>query len=257
MSRSPARQIAVVVATVGTITVNGMAPFFSPTGKGTGEISDQFQNFFTPAGYVFSIWGLIYSALLAYTVYQALPSQRENQTLARIDLPYILSCVSNAAWMVCWQREWFVATMFVMLGLLGSLLWLYIRLDASREEVSTKESWLIHWPFSVYLAWVNVATVANATILLQHLGWSGMGIPSWTWGAIVLCVALAIMLSVSIPRQDKAYILVLCWASIGIALKYSETTPVAAVAAVVAAICALAAVSFFLTGQRQNAPTPA
>ena len=87
MQRSLGRRIAVILATVGVIAANGMATLFSPTGKNVGQISDQFQNFFTPAGYVFSIWGLIYSAFLAFMVYQALPAQAENPRLQRIHYP--------------------------------------------------------------------------------------------------------------------------------------------------------------------------
>jgi hypothetical protein len=66
-----------------TFTVNGRANALPLNGRGTGEISDQFEIFFVPAGYVFSIWGLIYMALLAFTLCQALGPQRKNETLKR------------------------------------------------------------------------------------------------------------------------------------------------------------------------------
>ena len=78
------RQVAVIISTLVTLTVNGLANALPLNGLGTGEISDRFQVYFVPAGYVFSIWGLIYLGLLAFTIFQALPTQRENPRLARI-----------------------------------------------------------------------------------------------------------------------------------------------------------------------------
>lgn len=236
--RSLVRVVGVIGATALMLLANGFASWLSPLGKNTGQISEQFQNFFTPAGYVFSIWGLIYLGLLAFAVYQALPSQRNHAQIANIDILYTVSCLLNAAWMFVWQREWFVATMVVMIGLLGTLIAIYVRLDQSRYRVGTTEGWFVHWPFSVYLGWITVATVANATILLQYLGWKGGGIAEPVWGAMMVAVACAIVLGVAIPRKDRAYLLVLTWATIGIAIKYQSTSVVLWTAGGVALLCA-------------------
>ena len=79
MKKDTIRQIVVVVAVLATIVVNGLANTLPINGLTTGEISDQFEVYFVPAGYVFSIWGLIYLGLLAYAVYQVLPAQKENR----------------------------------------------------------------------------------------------------------------------------------------------------------------------------------
>lgn len=90
------QQIFVILALLATIVVNGLANALPINGQGTGEISDKFEVFFVPAGYVFSIWGLIYLALIAYAVYQALPGQRENAKLAAIAIPFMLKKKSAA-----------------------------------------------------------------------------------------------------------------------------------------------------------------
>ena len=61
-----ARQITNVLATLLVIVVNGLANALPLNGQSTGAISDRFQVYFVPAGYVFSIWGLIYLALSAF-----------------------------------------------------------------------------------------------------------------------------------------------------------------------------------------------
>ncbi len=53
------RQVAVVVSVIATIVINTLANALPLNGFNTGEISDRFAVYFIPAGYVFSIWGLI------------------------------------------------------------------------------------------------------------------------------------------------------------------------------------------------------
>ena len=74
------RQVLVILSLAMTIVANGLANALPNNGKNTGEISDSFDVYFVPAGYVFSIWGVIYLALIGYAIYQALPAQRTNFT---------------------------------------------------------------------------------------------------------------------------------------------------------------------------------
>ena len=84
MNKNTVRQVVNVLATLLTIVVNGLANGLPLNGQTTGEVSDGLKNYFTPAGYVFSIWGLIYLGLIAFAIYQVLPAQRDNPLLKRI-----------------------------------------------------------------------------------------------------------------------------------------------------------------------------
>ncbi len=75
------RQLAVIVTILVALVVNGLANALPLNGQNTGEISDRFLVYFSPAGFVFAIWGVIYFGLIAYAIYQALPSQRQNPHL--------------------------------------------------------------------------------------------------------------------------------------------------------------------------------
>ena len=143
------RQIVNVVITIAVIVVNGLANALPLNGQTTGEISDRFDVYFVPAGYVFSIWGLIYLGLIAFTVYQALPSQRDNPHLKRIGYLYALSGVANIVWLFLWHYEQFVWTIVAMLVLLLSLIAIYVRLEIGRTRVPAVEAWLVRVPFSV------------------------------------------------------------------------------------------------------------
>ena len=101
------RQFAVIVVTLATIAINGLATSLPLNGQSTGEISDRFPSLFTPAGYVFAIWSVIYLGLLAYMVYQALPSQRTNPRLRSIGWPYVVSGIANSVWIFLWHYNLF------------------------------------------------------------------------------------------------------------------------------------------------------
>jgi len=237
--RDMIRQIVVVLGTLAVIVVNALANVLPLNGQNTGEISDQFDVYFVPAGYVFSIWGLIYLALLAYSVYQALPGQRDNPRLRRTGYVYALSCAANIAWIFLWHWEYFALTLVAMVVLLLTLIAVYLRLGTGRTRVPVAETWLARVPFSIYLGWITVATVANVTSLLEYLGWNGWGLSPVAWAVIMLVVAAIVAALVSITRGDVAYVAVILWAFAGIAVKHSATTAVAVTAWVTAALVAL------------------
>lgn len=234
MFRDTLRQVLVLVAALMTIVFNIAANILPLNDLNTGEISDRFEIFFVPAGYVFSIWGLIYLGLLAYAIYQVLPDQRDNPRLRSIGYIFVLSCAANIAWLFLWHYEVFEFTLIAMLVLLVTLIAIYLRLDIGRSEVSTAEKWAVHIPFSIYLGWITVATIANTTQLLYYLGWNGWGISAATWAVIILAAGVVISVLMTLTRADIAYSLVLVWAYIGIAVKHSST-PLVAISALIGA----------------------
>lgn len=221
------RQIAVIVTVIITLIVNTLANALPINGLTTGEISDGFDVYFVPAGYVFSIWGLIYIGLIVFTVYQALPAQRQNPRLRAAGWWISLSGLANSAWIFLWHYQQFPLTVVAMLVLLASLIVTYLRLAAGRGTASTAEKWASRIPFSIYLGWITVATVANITAVLDFLQWNRFGIAAEVWMGIILAAVLAIAVVMNFTRRDVAYTLVLLWALAGIALKFSAVTVVA------------------------------
>ena len=236
MNRDIVRQILVLIAAFTTVIFNIVASALPLNGLNTGDISDRFKIFFVPAGYVFSIWGLIYLGLIAYAIYQVLPAQRENPRLRSIGYIFILSCAANIAWLYMWHYEIFNYTLVAMLVLLLSLIAIYLRLDIGRGNVAKGEKWAVHIPFSIYLGWITVATIANTTQLLYFLDWNGWGISPEIWTVIMLAAGVVISALMSFTRADVAYSLVLVWAYIGIAVMHGETTLVATSALIAAGL---------------------
>jgi hypothetical protein len=250
VNKTTVRQIIVLVAVLATIVVNGLATTLPLNGLDTGEISDQFEIYFVPAGYVFSIWGVIYLGLIAFAVWQVLPNQAENDRLRRVWPLVALSCVANISWLFLWHYEVFAWTLPVMVVLLLSLIGVYLGLGIRKGEASTVERWVSHVTFSVYLGWVTVATIANATQVLYWAGWGGWSIGPQVWAVIMLAAATAIGWLMSLTRGDAAYLLVLVWAFIGISMKHASV-PLVSISAGVAAGMVLAALVVGLVYRRR------
>ena len=254
------RQAFVVLGTLAVIVVNALASALPLNEQTTGEISDRFKVYFVPAGYVFAIWGLIYLALLAYMVYQALPSQRENPRLRRTGWLYVLSCAANIAWIFLWHWEYFAFSLIAMGALLLLLIAIYLYLGTGRTHASAAETWLVRVPFSIYLGWITVATIANVTSVLEYIGWDGWGISSIAWAVIMMVVAAVVTALVSITRGDILYVAVILWAFAGIAVKHSTVLSIvvtAWVAGILAALTLLIGVPLARARMRDDAQAAA
>jgi hypothetical protein len=242
LNRQTIRQAINVLSVIITITINGLANALPLNNQTTGEISNRFQVYFVPAGYVFSIWGLIYLGLIFFAVYQALPSQRNNPRLDRISYLFALSCLANITWLFLWHYEQFVLTLVAMFSLLGLLIAIYLVLGIGKVEVSKIEKWCIEVPFSLYLGWVTVAAIANVTITLSYLKWNGWGLTAESWAFVMLLVSAIITFFVFITRNDITYVLVIIWAFVGISVKQIGIPMVEITAWILAGLLALLSV---------------
>ena len=203
-----------------TLAVNFLATSLPLNDLTTKEISDSFKIYFVPAGYVFSIWGLIYLGLIGFIVFQSLLLNRENEHVYRIGIWFAVSNLANALWLVSFHYQQFALAMGFMLVLLVSLIAIFLRLDIGRTKVTASENWLVNVPFSLYLGWITVATIANATQLLYFLKWDGFGISPEIWLVIMLAAAVSISAFMSLMRRNIPFALVLVWAFTGIAVKF-------------------------------------
>jgi len=145
----------------------------------------------------------------------------------------------NAGWLFTWHYELLPLSVVVMLALLVTLIAIYLRLDNGRVQVSAIEKWCVNIPFSVYLGWISVATIANITDLLYASRWDGFGIAPEMWAAIMLAVATLLGLAMALTRGDVAFLLVFVWSFIGIAAKQAPTPLVANSAWVMTVLVAL------------------
>lgn len=244
------RQLTNLVTVLIALTVNILASALPLNGQNTGEISDRFQVYFVPAGYVFAIWGVIYLGWIAFTIYQLLPSQRENPRLRNLGYLFAISNLLNAAWLFTWHYNYFGLGVIVMLALLGLLIASYLHLNVNRFSASRAEWWSVDIPFSIYLGWISVATIANVTDWLYLVGWNGFGIAAPTWAIIMLVVASLVGLLMALTRKDTAYLLVFVWSFAGIAVK-QVSAPIVVTSAWIAAGAMLLLAGYSLLNRKQ------
>ena len=229
-----------IIAFVSTVIVNSLAGSTTLIGGvNTAQISDAYPTLITPAGYVFAIWGIIYVLLGGFVVFQALASQKGNEFQKRIGMLFVLSSVFNIIWLFLWQFEYLSLSIVLMFLLLATLISIYLRLNIGKSNVPMREKLAVHLPFSVYLGWITIATIANVSVTLVSVNWNGFGISPVTWAALVIVVALLITSLVVITRRDVAYALVILWALIGIAVKQNRNQPIVSIIEIVAAIVAI------------------
>ena len=244
--RQTANALSVLIALMGNI----LASALPLNGQNTGEISDRFLVYFVPAGYVFAIWGVIYIGWIAFTMYQFRTGQRESPRLRRLGYLFAFSGIFNALWLVCWHYNAFGWSVLVMLALLGLLIASYLRLDVGRTASSPAERWSVDIPFSIYLGWITVATVANITDFLYWVNWNGLGIAPQVWAVVMLAAACLIGLFMTLTRRDSGYVFVLVWSFIGIAVKQSAE-PLVANSAWGAAVLMLAFAVYSIVQRRR------
>jgi hypothetical protein len=230
-----------IISFAATVLVNGLAGSTTILGgKSTAEISDANPTLITPAGYVFSIWGVIYILLGIFVVFQALPSQREKGFQERIGWLFVLSSMVNIAWLFLWQFEYLSSSVVLIFLLLATLIAIYLRLNIGKSTVSSREKLAVHLPFSVYLGWITIASIANVGVASVSLKWNGFGISQETWALLVVIIAVIITLLVIVMRKDVAYGLVVIWALLGIAVKQSGNQNIVASTEISAVVIAIA-----------------
>lgn len=227
MARLSVLSLVNIVAFVVTLIINFISqnPALLGTTYTVGELGESRAIFFLPAGYVFGIWGIIYTGLLAFIVYQARPINRDKAFHRQISWWFIITCAANSLWLILFLNNALPASTAAMLILLGALLNIYQRLQIGKNAVSVGERWCIHIPFSIYLGWISVATIANISAMLYDMGFvtSWIGIGADVWAVIMMLVAALLSGLMLFRRGDIAYALVIVWSLIGIYARPFDT----------------------------------
>lgn len=216
---------------IATLLVNSLANILPINGFNTGELSDRYPNLFVPAGITFSIWAVIYLLLIVFCVYQLAlafgkAAAPKTEFISKISFLFLATCVINCSWILAWHYLLLPLSLLLMLSLLGGLIAIYLRLDIGKSQASNSEKYLVHLPFSIYLGWITIATIANTTALLVNYNWGGFGVSEALWTIIVIVVGLAIALAVLFTRNDIFFPAVSIWALLGIIIKRQATMPV-------------------------------
>ena len=210
-----------IVALIVTIILNYLSNTGIFNGNTMSSVSAEYQNYFTPAGYAFSIWGLIYLGLAAFVIYHAIiafKGTNENNVVLKVGWWFVISCLANSAWIFAWLYNYTGLSVIIMMVLLFSLVMIILRTRMELDDLPMKQIAFVWWPFSLYAGWITVALIANISAWLTKIQWDGFGISSITWTLILIIVAGVIYLIMTWQRNMREYALVGVWGLVAIAV---------------------------------------
>lgn len=204
----------------GVLTVNALANILPINGMNTGEISALYPSLFTPAGFTFSIWSVIYLLLIGFVIVQW--SMLSKSYFTELSLWFLFSCITNVSWILAWHYHFIYASVLIMLMLLFSLTKIFLLLQTI-DIISITEKVFIKLTFIFYLSWICVATIANISALLVSLSWDGGIFSHQSWTIIMITIASVLGVYISGRFREPAFLIVLIWALYGIYSKWNNT----------------------------------
>lgn len=237
-------QISNGIALIVTIFINYLSNTGAINNTTIGEVSNELNSLFTPAGYAFAIWGFIYLMLLAFIIYQGrslFVKVRDDGFILKIGWWFVLSCLFNCAWVFAWLYGFTGLSCLIIFLQLFSLLKIIINNDMELNDEPIPVIAFLWWPFVFYSGWVTVASIACVASYLTKIGWDGFGISEVVWTIVMIIVATIINLLVIYKRNMREFALVGAWALIAIAVANHDKHMVIVYAGTIAAailICA-------------------
>lgn len=272
--KTTALRVGNVLFFIAIIIVN-----FIPLNNNTvQDVTYMYPHLFIPASYTFIIWSVIYFLLLCFCVYQSMASDKpsvepiENETkqtisgqqhllkvqvvprtafwVDKIGIWFMVTCAMNIAWLFAWHYYQIGLSVIIIFLYLISLIIVYKRVYTAYEETK-KERWFVSIPFSVYLGWLSIATIADVATWLTAIHWDGWGLPAITWSCIMLGVGALLGLLFKIFLYDRAYVLVIMWGIAGIGYRqYFENNYFTATVVTAIACILILALSLLIPGKR-------
>ena len=208
----------------GVLTVNALANILPINGMNTGQVSALYPSLFTPAGITFSIWSVIYLLLMGFVVLQWIRIRNEKYSIlfSKISFLFMLSCLFNMAWIIAWHYLFVWLSVGIMLGLLLTLISIFLIMEKQAIK-EFPDYTFIKLPFTIYLAWICVATIANISTALVSESWHGIILSEEGWTIALMGVAAALAMYITLRFIKPAFTAVVIWALIGIFLRWNGT----------------------------------
>ncbi|MFX0023560.1 MAG: hypothetical protein ACFE9S_14635 [Candidatus Hermodarchaeota archaeon] len=254
MNKKEYLQIFNLIGFIATVIVNFLAVLLPIGGNTTQELSDAIPNLFVPAGITFSIWTFIYIFLGLFSVYQIRDINKKDKIemkfLDDIGYFFIIGSLANILWIIVWHYQLVPISLIFMIILLISLLLIYVKLNIGKSKVPRIEKIAVHIPFSIYLGWITVATIANGTAVFVVLGVEGFGLMAEIFTILVIAVAVIITYAMLLLRKDYAYSIVIVWALLGIFIKQITANLTIAITALISGILILVGIIYIIIREK-------
>ncbi len=231
---------------IALIIWNYLANTLGIKGNTVGSLSEEYNNLFTPAGYAFAIWGLIFLGLLAhgiFQVYRAFSERQSGDFILMMGPWLILANLANGVWLWVWLNEYTLLSVIIMFVILTALIVIILKLNMERYDAPRAIIFWVWWPISLYSGWIAVAAIANVAAYLAKIDWQGP-LSEVTWTIIMIIVATGLNLLMIYRRNMREFAAVGIWALVAISLRHWGNIPIIQWTALAGAIVLLVAASW-------------
>lgn len=248
-------QITNAIALVATILINYLSNLRIFSSNTISDISKKYDTLFTPAGYAFSIWGLIYILLFGFVIFYGPfvnANAKKEIIIRKTGVWFIISCLANSLWVFAWTNDQLLTSVLFMIILLISLIKI-ISVYIHNHSVDHRFIYLFFvTPFSIYLGWISVALIANIATFLKKIQWEGFGISPEYW--TILLIAGAALINIYITWKFRLYFtaLVAVWAFSAIAVANKGNNLILAISIIMAVINLVNSITGFIDGRKNR-----
>ena len=231
---------------IAMIVVNVLSNTLPLNGQTAAEISNKIDVLFTPAGYIFSIWSVIYVLLAIWLIILFLLHKQTPFTNQHLANSFCISCALNIAWLFAFHYEYFILSNIIIVALLLTLISIYLSYPVGDSRFGGR------LPFSIYLGWISVATIANISYTLKFYDVS-LGINEVPGTILLIIIAGALAVAGRYISDDPFFAVVFVWAIVGIAQSNEEPSLVSAAYIVASVIFILILVLTLLNNNKTTA----
>ena len=228
-----------MLAVLFTIGINYYSQMYGINGNRVGEMSERYQNLFTPAGYAFAIWGIIFLALIlfaGYQIYRTIIHKRTFDFISQSGLWFALGTVATGLWVIVWLYNYTFISVLVMLLILFSLIKVVVNTNMEIWRAPVKTIVFGWWPISIFTGWITVATIANISAYLSKLGWGGGPLSATNWTIVMIVIATLLNILLIFRRGMREFALVGVWALFAIYVRHQNSYETIATTALVGAV---------------------
>jgi len=218
------RQISVVLAYVFMIATNIVSHIKGVLPLTEQHFTDTSPTYLDPQPWTYYVWILIFLFQLFFVIYQASPSNLENEDLDVVSLYLMFNFLLNGGYtlIVGYGYLW---TGFVVLATDLYVLYQAYQLMqiGLRNDVFPMTKLCEHIPVSLNISWIVIVVVIGFSQVCEANGWKS----TQDFAIANIVVTAVISMSVGLTRADLAYALVTIWAYVGIAVKQTHPVNVA------------------------------
>ncbi|MFD2563859.1 tryptophan-rich sensory protein [Aquimarina rubra] len=213
-----------LISVIFLIGINYIAEAVRFNDTTVGELSRKYDNLFTPSGYAFAIWILIFLGLILYGIYQIRntffkPEKADH--ISQTGYWFLIANLLTSSWVIVFTYEYIGLSTIIMLGILFCLSKVVINTKMELWDAPTDIIAFTWWPICLYIGWISVATIANVTIYLTKINWQGFGLDDVTWTVIMVVVAVLLNLFMIVKRNMREFAMVGAWALFAIYVRHN------------------------------------